>query len=105
VRGLAAQGDEAALRDLVTVLVARARIVSRVPQNKSRRLRAAVEWTPRMQLLLDAGLLTLGPDVQRPNYPATPKERRQGYLRYAACKKAGLVGVVPPARSGLAVLQ
>ncbi len=101
---LAAQGDEEALRDLVLPLVASAKVVERVPEVKSKWLRAEVTWTDDVRMLLDAGLLALGPDVERPDYPGTLQElRRQKYLRYAARKKAGLVGVVPPARNGVVV--
>jgi hypothetical protein len=101
---LAAQGDEVGLRDLLLLLVNKATVLDRVPANKSKWLKVEVRWTQDVELLLKASLLTLAPDVQRPDYPATLQEQRQQvYRRYAARKKAGLIGVVPPARNGVVV--
>jgi DNA invertase Pin-like site-specific DNA recombinase len=102
VRALADAGDESALRDLALLLVKQARVVERVPENKTKWVRVEAAWTDDVGVLLKAGLLTVAPDVGRPDYPATLKElRRQKYLRYNARKKAGVIGIVPPARNGL----
>jgi hypothetical protein len=103
IEDLQAQGNDGALRDLALALVASAKVVDRVPAVKTRWARAEVEWAADVRFLLERGALTLGPDVQRPDHEATQQQQaRERYLRYAARKKAGLVGVTPPARSGLA---
>jgi len=85
------------LREVVVGLVESARVVDRVPENKSTWLRVEVTWVPEIQALLDAGLLRLEPEPQRPYYPATKAaQQRARYLRYAARKKAGLVPPKPP---------
>jgi len=90
---LAAAGNHTMLRELVAALVAGATVIDRIPEVRSSWVRVAVTWAPDVQTLLDAGLLTLAPDVDRPEYPATAQARQRArYLRYAARKKAGLVG-------------
>ncbi len=84
------------LQEVVVGLVESARVVDRVPENKSTWLRVAVTWVPEIQALLDAGLVRLEPEPQRPDYPATKAgQQRARYLRYAARKKAGLVPSKP----------
>jgi hypothetical protein len=89
---MAAADDSIGLRDLVTAVVAKAVVTDRVPARRSWWLRVEVTWTPDIQLLLDAGLLTLAPHVARPYYPDTPQEQaRERCRRSRARKKAGLV--------------
>jgi hypothetical protein len=76
-----ADGDVAALRELLQATVQEARIVERRPigtgtDRRSRWMRAEVTWTRDVALLLDRGLLTLGPAPEAP--PAqmlTPRQR------------------------------
>jgi site-specific DNA recombinase len=100
---LATEGMETELRDLVLKLVASATIIERIPATRSKWLRAAVVWSEPVQALIDAGQVTLSPDVLSPDYsPKTAKElHREAMRRYVARKKAGLVGVVPPAGNGI----
>jgi hypothetical protein len=77
VQELAATGDAVALRALVLKLVESAKVVDRVPDVRSRWLRVEVTWTREVQLLIDAGLLTLAPDAGRPAYESDPVARRR----------------------------
>lgn len=81
VSALAGTGDTVALRALVLKLVGRAQVVDRAPATRSRWLRVEVTWTRSVQVLLDAGLLTLAPDVARPDYPDNPLEARKARQR------------------------
>ncbi len=102
IDGLVQENMEAELRSLVLKLVKSATITERIPATRSTWLRAEVEWNEPVQALIDAGQIELGPDVQSPAYPKTPRElHREAMRRYLARKKAGLVGVVPPAGTGL----
>jgi hypothetical protein len=99
---LQANGDEVGLRDLALLLVESAIVVERLPAAKAKWVRASVTWTQPVQTLLDAGLLTLGPDVEPPYYPRTAREQQhERYLRWRERKKAGLLGKAPPARTGI----
>jgi DNA invertase Pin-like site-specific DNA recombinase len=80
VDGFLEVGDEAGLREWLVELVETARVVDRVPANKTKWVRVAVTWTQPVQILLTAGLLTLGPEPERPYQPTTPRE-------YAARKR------------------
>jgi len=51
-----------------------ARLVDRVPTNKSKWARAEVTWSPAIQLLMRHGLITLGPAPERPFQPITAAE-------------------------------
>ncbi len=87
----------AALKELCEGYIESARVVDRVPENKSTWLRVEVTWRPEIQALLDCGALVLGPETQRPDYPATKAEQQRArYLRYAARKKAGSVTAKTP---------
>ncbi len=89
---LAAQGDEAALRDLLLGLVTSATIVERQPAQKSKWLRARVQWSLDVRALLDAGQADLLPDPAPPDFPSSKREAQLArYKRYAARKRAGLV--------------
>ena len=86
---LAATGDTIALRALVLKFVHRAQVVDRAPRTRSRWLRAEVTWAPQVRLLLDAGLLALAPERERPAYEDDPVERRRARQRlYHQRKKA-----------------
>lgn len=61
VDALVAQGNDAALRDLVLSLVESATIAERVPQKRARWARASVVWNADVRTLIDAGLCTLAP--------------------------------------------
>ena len=73
---LAAAGNLTMLRELVLALVESARVTDRVPDIRSTWVRVEVTWTKNVRTLLDAGLLILAPDVDRPSYPATKKEQQ-----------------------------
>ena len=92
VRSADADGDRASLRQLLDVVVQSARIVERWPSaRRTTWARAEVEWTPDVQLLLDAGLLRLEaapqPPTERARVMAAERARR-----YRARKKAGTTG-------------
>jgi hypothetical protein len=60
------RNDTAALRDVLQLTVQAARLVERWPGGRRTTwVRAEVEWTPDVQLLLDAGLLVLEPAPER----------------------------------------
>jgi hypothetical protein len=80
VDGLAAQGDEAGLRDLVLELVESARVAERRPALRCTWARLDITWAPDVQQLLDAGLLWLDVSAPAPHIP-TPRERRRAYWR------------------------
>jgi site-specific DNA recombinase len=102
IDGLVAEDLEAELREVLLRLVQSATIVQRLPAIRSTWLRAEVVWTPAVQALLTSGQIELLPDAPVPSYPSTPGEVHAAAMkRYRARKRAGLVGVVPPARSGL----
>lgn len=81
VRELAKTADAIELRAFVLRLVDSARIVDRLPANRSRWLRVEVKWAASVRVLLDAGLLSLGPDVTRPDIPESPLEARRASQR------------------------
>ena len=93
VAALVAANNDAMLREVLLALVESAKVVERVPEQRSTWARVDITWSKEVQMLIQADLLRLGPDVERPYYPATVQEQRRArYLRYAARKKAGLVG-------------
>jgi hypothetical protein len=86
-----ARGDVEALRDIVVQTVSTARIVARGSRSGSGRratwARADVEWTPEVQLLLEAGRLVLANDVA-PGQPATDRAMAaERARRYRARKR------------------
>jgi hypothetical protein len=83
VDALETAGDEAGLRDLLVDLIERACVVDRLPATKSKWVRVeVVAWAKDVQVLLNAGLLTLGPAPERPSWPSTPQEyERRKYER------------------------
>lgn len=83
VDALEAAGDEEGLRELLVEFVERACVVDRLPATKSKWVRVeVVAWAKDVQLLLNAGLLTLRPAPERPSWPSTPQEReRRKYER------------------------
>jgi DNA invertase Pin-like site-specific DNA recombinase len=86
-----ARGHAEVLRDILQCTVSRARIVARGSRSGQGRqstwAKAEVEWTPEVQLLLDAGRLVLAPDVPTPA-PATKQEMAaERARRYRARKR------------------
>jgi hypothetical protein len=82
VDSLEAAGDEAGLRELLVALLASAYVVDRLPATKSKWVRVAVTWDADVRMLLDAGLLEIGPAPERPSWPSTPQEyERRKYER------------------------
>lgn len=85
IADLRAAGKVVELRDDVAALVQSATVVERWPERHSTWVRLAVTWTEDVQMLLDAGLLTLDPEPQRPRLSAEKERRRdlrhQAYLR------------------------
>jgi hypothetical protein len=63
---LVAQDDPAGLRDLIVTLVDHATVVERYPSTRSWWMRCQVTWSADVYKLLQAGLLTLGPEPERP---------------------------------------
>jgi hypothetical protein len=66
VDGLQDSGDDEGLRELLFDLVESAVLVDRWPANRSTWLRLAVTWKPDVRTLLDAGLLTLDTQSEKP---------------------------------------
>jgi DNA invertase Pin-like site-specific DNA recombinase len=96
---LAANGDQAGLRELIALVVQSAVIIERVPSMRTKWARAQVTWQPNVQTLLDAGLLGLALSPQAPADTATKQALYKREWRQR--KKAGLIGITPPSRSGL----
>ncbi len=71
VNRLIEKDDTAALRELLQGLVASARVVDRQPFYHPVWVQLAVTWKPNVQLLLDAGLLTLAEAAPPPAIPTS----------------------------------
>jgi hypothetical protein len=84
------RGDVDMLRDVLETYVQEARIVERRTVGRSNRTawaRAKVRWTAEAQLLLDAGLLTLGTEPEPPAHPSPQELARERARRYRECKR------------------
>jgi hypothetical protein len=89
VQKLAEQHDSTGLRELLQATVQSARLVERA-RSGSRTVwaRADVVWSPDAALLLEAGLLTLGPPFEPPVVPAAHERMLERARRYRAKRKA-----------------
>jgi Recombinase zinc beta ribbon domain len=91
------RGDVDMLRDVLETLVQEVRIVERRTVGRSNRTawaRAEVQWTAEAQALLDAGLLTLGPEPEPPAQPMPQELAKERARRYRARKRERLEGGV-----------
>jgi hypothetical protein len=98
IAGLREHNDVAGLRELVAATVQSARITERVGGARNGGtgwVRAAVEWTPDVALLLEHGCLVLGPAPQAPPMPS-PAERTAARMRaYRARRRAQRAAPAP----------
>ena len=86
-----ARGDVEVLRDIVVQTVSAARIVARGSRTGKGRqatwAKAEVDWTPEVQLLLDAGRLVLGPEASPPERTTPQELAKERARRYRARKR------------------
>jgi site-specific DNA recombinase len=94
LQGAEFAGDEDAVRKLIAPLVAKASIAERTPVRRSKWVRLAVEWSLEVGLLLQAGLLVLGPDVPRPDHSAEQAERQRARWRAHYARKRAAAAAI-----------